>query len=520
MNASPMNRRKAGSVVSLLALTVAMASLNGGAALADMPLFTYGDLGGAFALGTGFGTFYAPQANWGTGTVKSSPPNQHLATDPAWAEGFLKPELKLTYHNGDIGGTIFGDVSAVAAGTAGKGDANYYSTTYGTPARVDLEESYIGYSTDMPFGNPGDTAILTLGRQAFTIGDSYLIGSGTANVGQRANYWLAPRTAFNGFGTLKLNADPVRADVFLLQNTTDQRITRQTDQPKTTFAGINTEYFITAGVAGADGATNYADRQFYLGGTYINIIDADTDGGNADGAFSNSYINKYNGTLNSFADRKGMNVYDLHMGGNPISGPPIVADASLYGEFVRELNDDSDRKVNATSYYIEPGYTLSSVYGKPHFAYRYAHFSGDKASETDANSTKHGYDTLFYAAGPRDFGTWYMGEITGQYMLFNTNEDVHMLSTSMQATSQIKLMANYYRIMLDQSEATLNVKNRHFDDEVDLIGEYAYTAATNFALVGAVAKSADAAKIMSQNLYGTSPGNYTYQLEGYVTINF
>jgi len=54
---------------------------------------------------------------------------------------------------------------------------------------------------------------------------------------------------------------------------------------------------------------------------------------------------------------------------------------------------------------------------------------------------------------------------------------------------------------------------------LDLIGEYAYSTATNFALVGAVAKSADAAKIMSQNL-GTSPSNYTYQLEGYVTINF
>ena len=94
MSASPMNRRKAGSVVSLLALTVAMASLNGGAALADMPLFTYGDLGGAFALGTGFGTFYAPQANWGTGTVKSSPPNQRLATDPACGRRLLEARVE------------------------------------------------------------------------------------------------------------------------------------------------------------------------------------------------------------------------------------------------------------------------------------------------------------------------------------------------------------------------------------------------------------------------------------------
>jgi hypothetical protein len=209
------------------------------------------------------------------------------------------------------------------------------------------------------------------------------------------------------------------------------------------------------------------------------------------------------------------------MGGNPFSGPPIIADASLYGEYVREMNTEYARKVNANAYYIEPGYTLSSVFGKPHFAYRYAHFSGDKSTATDATSTKHGYDTLFYGAGPRDYGTWYMGEITGQYMLFNSNEDVHMLSASMQATAQIKLMANYYRFMLDQPEASLGIKNRHFDDELNLIGEYAYSAATNFALVGAVAKSADAAKIQfAKNGTGTTPGNYTYQLEGSVTINF
>lgn len=511
---------KVRSSISLLALTAALASFHGGAAKADIPLFSYGDLGGAFALGTGFGTFYAPQANYGTGTVRSSETTRKLSnSSPAWAEGYLKPELKLTYHNGSVG-TIFSDVSAVLATTAGQGDANYWSTTYGNPTRLDLEEAYVGYSTDMPFGNPGDTAILTVGRQAFTIGDSFLVGSGTYNAGQRGAYWMAPRNAFNGFGTLKLNAEPVRADLFLLQNSSNQRITRGTDQPKTTFAGINTEYFITAGTAGADGATNYADRQFYFGGTYMNILDSSSDEGNTLGAFSNNYIGQYNNVLNPYSDRKGMNVFDLHVGGNPFSGPPIIADASFYGEFVRELNTDDNRKVNATAYYFEPGYTLSSVYGKPHFAYRYAHFSGDKVSPSDGSSTKHAYDPLFYGSGPRDFGTWYMGEIAGQYQLFNTNEDVHMLSASIQATSQIKLMANYYRFMLDQSTPTLHTTSRHFSDELDLVGEYAYSAATNFALVGAVSRSADAGKIYYQTNYSTSPGNYTYQLEGYVTINF
>lgn len=518
MNTPPCYRLKARSVVSLLALTAAaLASFDGGAAKADIPLFSYGDLGGAFALGTGFGGFYSPMANFGAGTNKAGSTSGKLGNSPGWAEGFLKPELKLTYHNGDIG-TIFGDVSAIGAATVGKGDATYYSTTYGNPARFDLEEAYIGYSTDMPFGNPGDTAILTLGRQAFSVADNFLIGSGTVNYGQRSNFWMAPRTAFNGIGTLKLNAEPVRADIFVLQNSTDQRITRDTDQPKTTFAGINTEYFISAGVAGADGATNYADRQFYLGGAFLKIVDAETNGGNSFGAFSNDSVGQY-GALNANGDRRGMNVYDIHLGGNPFSGPPIIADASLYGEYVREVNDNDARKVNANAYYLEPGYTFSSVFGKPHLAYRYAHFSGDKNAVTDNTSTKHTYDPLFYSAGPRDFGSWYMGEIVGQYMLANSNEDVHMLSASMQATAQIKLMANYYRFMIDQPQA-YQTSSRHFADEVDLVGEYAYSAATNFALVGAVARSADAARAYYSSGYGQDIKTNTYQLEGYVTINF
>jgi len=521
MSETPIhNRRKACSVVSLIALTAAMAALNGGTALADMPLYASGDFSVAGALSTGMGFFSSPQANFGAGTYKSSQTTSKLSTSPNWGEAFAKPELKMTYHEGSVG-TIFGDVSAIAAGTLGSGDANYYSTTYGNPMRVDLEEAYVGYSTDMPFGDPGDTAILTLGRQAFNVGDNFLIGSGTANVGQRSNYWMAPRTAFNGIGTLKLNAEPVRADFFVLQNSTDQKVTRYTDQPKTTFAGVNTEYFITAGTAGADGATNYADRQFYIGATYLNILDAQSDQENSLGAFSNSYVPGSNaGYLNTYGDRKGMNVFDAHFGGNPFSGPPVIADASLYGEYVREINTDSLRQVNANAYYIEPGYTLSSVWGKPHFAYRYAHFSGDKNSVTDASSTKHSYDPLFYSAGPRDFGSWYMGEITGQYMLFNSNEDVHMLSASINPTSQIKLIANYYRFMLDQAQST-GSSSRHFDDEINLVGEYAYSSSTNFALVAAAAKAADAAKAYYSSSYnGATIKQNSYQIEGYVTVNF
>jgi hypothetical protein len=505
----------------MIAGATSLAVLYGGIAKADIPLYGNGDFSAAGALSTGFGVFTVPDANFGLGTAKALSNVRLTGRNAAWAEAFAKPELKLTYHNGDIG-TIFGDVSAIGAGTYGTGEASFYgsTTTYGNPMRFDIEEAYLGYATDMPFANPGDTAIVTVGRQAFTVGDNFLIGSGTANSGQRAAYWLAPRTAFNGLGTLKLNADPVRADVFALQNSVDQRITRGYDQPKSTFAGMNVEYFKTAGVAGADGATNYADRQFYVGVTYFNIFDADR-GQNNGGVFSNSEVPN-SGALSPFGDRDGMNVYSVRVGGNPISGPPIIANASIYGEYVRETNDTAGRKVNANAYYGEAGYALPDLWYKPKLSYRYAHFSGDKEAVASGSDTKHTYDPLFYSAGPRDYGSWYMGEITGQYYLFNANEDVHMINLTVQPTPTWKLMAIYYRFMLDQPQS-LGISSRHFDDEVDFVGEYAYSAATNFAIVGGVAKAAAAAKTELQGAsaaVGRGFSDNTYVVEGSVTINF
>ncbi|MDR3441276.1 hypothetical protein [Telmatospirillum sp.] len=515
-NSQRHRKYRSGRAAALIvAGATGLAVLQGGVAQADIPLYGSGDFSASAALATGFGAFAVPQANFGLGNFKAGTGDRLAGHSPTWAEGFAKPELKLTYHNGDVG-TIFGDISVIGAGTLGNGEAQLAATTYGNPIRADVEEAYIGYANDMPFANPGDTAIVTVGRQAFTVGDNFLIGSGTANTGQRAAYWLAPRTAFNGFGTLKLNADPVRADVFVLQNSVDQRITRGYDQPKTSFAGVNLEYFKTAGVAGADGATNYADRQFYVGMTYFNIYSADM-GANNTGAFTNDGAS--NSALSSYADRDGMNVYSVRIGGNPFSGPPVLANASIYGEYVREMNGTANRKVNANAYYGEAGYVFPDYWAKPKLSYRYAHFSGDKSAVQSGADTKHGYDPLFYSAGPRDYGSWYMGEITGQYLLFNSNEDVHMVNLTIAPTPTLKLMAIYYRFMLDQTRS-LGISNRHFDDEINLVGEYAYSSATNFAVVAGVAKAAAAARASLVSPDGRGLADKAYLIEGSVTINF
>ena len=514
-------RRAAG----LLAGAACLAGLGAPAAQADMPLYANGDFSVAGALTTGMGAFAVPDANFGTGNYRATTGQVGARHTPMWGEGFVKPELKMTYHSGDSG-TFFGDVSAVGAGSAGTGDGNSATGTYGHPAHFDLEEAYGGWATDMPFGNPGDTAILTLGRQSFTVGDNFLIGSGTANNGQRAAYWMAPRSAFNGFGTLKLNAEPVRADLFLLQNSVDQHLTRGLDYPKTTFAGGNVEYFITNAAAGSDGATNYADRQFYVGATYLKILDADRSGTAVGGGFSNLTAPSY-GFLSNSGDRDGMHVASVRFGGNPFSGPPVIANASLYGEYARELNTNANRQVNANAYYIEPGYTFSDWWGKPKFFYRYAHFSGDKNfTSINANSTKRSYDPLFYSAGPRDYGSWYMGEITGQYMLFNSNENVHMLGASITPDPKWKLMALFYRFMLDQpGQAGSTVTSHHFDDEVNLVAEYAYSSSTNFAFtlgaaqMGTAAQQQFNASTNNVNNNRTAKDN-TYLAEASVIINF
>ena len=163
---------------------------------------------------------------------------------------------------------------------------------------------------------------------------------------------------------------------------------------------------------------------------------------------------------------------------DPAQGQGDPARPHLKGEFTYEKNGDTQE---GFGYYGELGYDFGeSLPWTPYVSYRYAHFSGD-----DPNSSKdQNFDPLFY--GFSDWGTWFQGEILGEYVLLNQNLNSSTIRLTASPTEDLKLNLLYYYFWLDDA-AGFGTEGSSFADEVDLIADYTLNDHVFFSLVGGVA---------------------------------
>jgi len=445
------------------------------------------------AVTLGLAAFASPNAQFGAGVnspTSSGGAAARTTGNPQWVEAFAKPELKAAYDTGNAG-TVYAAISAVAALTRGDGEASLVSATYGNPEKIALEDAYIGWKSGTLLPSLGDDALdFSVGRQSFRIADGFLLADGTADLGNRAAYWSFPRSAFEQTAIARINTAPVRADAFLLKNDSSLSNTHGLDQPSTTLAGVNVEWFQAA--EGKDGRATYDNRLRYAGISLIRVTDSQSDGNFSYATGSAATVTN---TLN--ANRDGLTVYSVHGGGAPI---PNLDDLTLYGQYVLERNDESTRKVRANAWYLEPGYTFSDAPWTPKLSYRYSHFSGDGNPN---DNTDKSYDPMLYGSG-RGYGSWYQGEIVGQYMIFNSNVNVNMLSVSVKPTDALKLSLLAYRFDWDKEGQFTGVNQSHAADELDFVAEYALS--DNISLAGAVAaaRAGDGGKQFLRNQQGAT----------------
>jgi hypothetical protein len=425
----------------------------------------------------GLGVFVTPNANFGAGsydirTVRDfagglRPDAGIPVRSPVWFEGFIKPNLRITYAI-DSEHTLFAGVSAAYAKTLGDGDASPFSLTAGSPGSIGLEEAYIGYQAPLPFGLAGDSVVMKFGRQDFTIDDGFLVQLARYDIGKSSGFYLYPHTAFDGWGTIRINTSPVRGDFFVLRADVDNErsygsATFAIDQPATHFAGFDLEWFDNNADPGANGAVNYLDRARYINFTYFKVYKADR----------NPVLYGDNGVF--WARRDGLNVFSLSGGGNLLP----VKDTTLYFQYVRQINTNRDRKVDATGFYIEPGYTFSHVPWSPHVYYRYSYFSGQPGATNDPTATKRSYDILFLGGGIRNFiGNYGLGEIVGNMMAVTSNLIVHNVSLKLTApfhvfrpTDSLSVELLGYAFLLDHPERA-GATSRQYAHEVDIAAQY------------------------------------------------
>lgn len=362
-----------------------------------------------------------------------------------WIEAFVKPGVKGRYTFGD-GNTVYGGYSAVAVTTRGDGDPSNFSPD--EPSSAETEDAYLGWTSGkLTSAVLGDyTLDLSAGRQQFVIGDGFLINDGHFDQAGDGAFWLAPRRAYDMTTLLRIETRPVRTELYYLQGGKD--ITN------TGLVGFNTEYIAP-------------ENRGTLGIYGFHVFHSDP-------AFNA-------GTPDS---RDKLNTISLRGAGTPFTTLPGLF---LSAELAQQWNEDSVRPVRAWAGYGEVGYRVNSWLLQPMLSYRYATFSGDDPESGDDEA----FDALFYGSSSRGWGTWFMGEITGSYLVPNTNANIHMVHLNVLPSESTSAGIVYYNYRRD--EPAPGSASARFSDEVNIYGEWQVLPSLRLFAVASNARPDDAA---------------------------
>jgi hypothetical protein len=332
----------------------------------------------------------------------------------SWLELGFEPQLSLEAPLGK--GTFFGKLSAVFTDTFGD-DASGLTIGADDTHDASIEQGHIGWRmSDLFPGLEDDTFSITIGRQDYVIGTGLLIADGGGDGGDRGGWYLGMRKAFKNSAIARIASKELLAEAFYLEN-----------QPRS--GGIEGD------VAGGNLEYHFGDT-LTLGGTYL-LADA------------------------NIADADELDVYSGRARWMPLTG------LTLSGEYAYQKSD----QIKADGWYAQAAYEAKDVSWSPVFSYRYATFTGDDPNTTDRNEN---FRSIAY--GYTDYGSWYQGEITGNYPLGNNNLTSHLLRAKMQPSEKVTLNLMYYNFTLDHPSALdSGVTSDDWGDEVDFIVDWQAT---------------------------------------------
>ena len=395
--------------------TLVLGSLLAPSAWADYR-FTLGEVQGQASFAAGAANVASHGINFGAGRTdqRDGTPGGRQAN---WQELYLKPGVAMQYGLGEQ--HLFdAGMSVAATHTFGDGDAGGY--TRGSDGQVAVEQAFLGV-------RQGDWS-LRLGNQDYQVGSGFIVMDGNLDLFGEGDYWLGPRTAFHDGALLGYQHGAISAQAFSLA--ASYRL-----QGDYRLQGANLDWRL------ADSAT--------LGALAMAV--------------------QSTGHGHSFdAPRDGMRVYNLRALDVRLPG---LADLTLNAEHAVQRGHGDGVSYHAGAWYAQADYRFSALPLAPQLGYRHARFSGD-ADPSDQQ--QQGWDPL--AKGFIGWSTWLVGDIVGNYLLFNSNERVDQYSARLDLSPTLALGAIHYRFSLDQANYQgIAVDQRRFADENTLYLDWAPT---------------------------------------------
>jgi len=401
-------------------------------------------------------------AGWGTFGFANSlfeNPKEGVAENLSdqWFEGYVKPALSgvFTFKSSS---EIYGKLSAVGERTYGSVPA----TVGEDVSSFGAEDLAIGWRSGTSIEKLGENGLdVVVGRAPYELGHGMLLFDGAAEGGSRGGYWTNARKAFQFAAIGRVKPGPHLAEVFYLDR--DELPERDTGSR---VWGTNYELAI------GEDAT--------LGATYMK--------------WSAKPL---------FRARDGMNVFNIRAYGPFIKRIP---DLSFEFEYASERNGDA---IDSNAWTLQSAYEISRAKWTPTFTYRYAFFQGDDP----ATPRNEAFDPLF--PGFYDWGSWWQGEIAGEYFLSNSNLTSHMVRAHVAPNDAVGAGLIFYKFSADQPAAVApGVTAKDAASEIDAYAEWKLNSNFTLSFLGAYA---DPGKATQQATGRTK--NFAYGM-AYVAYSF
>lgn len=368
-------------------------------------------------LQAGFAAVTMKNANLGLGQVDFL--TRERAGDPSWAEMQVKPYLGFTTGSG-----AYGNVSVVGATTFFDGDAAAF--TRGGDGSFNIETAQLGWRSGLSTDDTERPVVdISFGRQTLDIGDGFLIDDGNFDLRNDSGVWLVPRQAFQRTLVARIDYRAWHSDLFFIES--------DPDNDETAMAGGNVEYqFVRGG---------------HFGVLYAHILDTDTP--------------------RLFGAREGMNVLSARLNDLRLEVLPQVG---WWSEATQQFGDGRFARINASAWYGEAIYYFDQLPWQPRLSYRYAWFSGDA---NPADRVRRDFDPLFYGFDKRGWGTWFQGEVTGGWLLFNNNQRNHLVHLAATPAPQVTvglIGGSFY--LVEDNYRGVPVSSRHFGEEFNIYTDW------------------------------------------------
>jgi Alginate export len=371
-----------------------------------------------------------------------------------WFEGSLKPALTGVYTTSSTA-QFYGKLSAVGERTYGAAP----SLVGSDESSFGLEDMYVGWRSGDSLDLGKDALDFTIGRAPYSIGHQMLLGDGSAEGGSRGGYWTNARKAFEWAAIGRLKTGNHLVEGFYLD---------KDDLPEanssTKLWGANYQYAI-----GEDTT---------LGATYM----------------------KFSADPARAPQRDGLSVYNARAYTAPFSR---LKGLSFEAEYALE---DNGNALDSTAWNFLAAYQLEGGW-QPKISYRYAIFEGDNPATTK-NEAFDGLLTGFY-----DWGTWWQGEIAGEYFVSNSNLISHQLRVHLKPKESVGMGFILYDFLLDKP-ASAGVTSNSVAKELDWYMDWSFNSNFTVSFVLAYADPGAAVQQSSGRtdsfLYGMVFAAYKY----------